>query len=1016
MDLLRASGELPKISHEDMLVDTTCIPSEGEPDVSVQQRDRDGDDDSTASPGPSVSGGGAASLSGGPAGPQQMGSDYRDVTMSGGSRRVGVNANGVPSTYNCYAPPTCICRAQEGERPAPPMEADEALLETYRTELAPQFPFVLVAADTTPAQLAAAKPFTWAAIKMVSSFRSARSMRAQKYRLMAHLAEHMVLRSERSLDLLQGIVVMLGWYHYHCLMHAQLNNLLHMALSLAGDLGLTRHPAVAERTRLIVLNPEQPKVRTPDEKRVACAVWYLSSVVACGFHKVEPMRFSRYLGGVLRELEADREVDSDAALVAMVKLQHLVERIQQFSAREADEKEGDDGELPGIPRAPAQAYVAAFQVELDRIRAGMGKGLRSSKVIQAHINTVNLHLYEPPIIDSALISSLTSTLSRIDPVQSPESPTALDTFYQSVAALRTWFDAWLMVPIPSYFHLPMPLYAHLIYAITMLSRWARLTCPAPGAPSAMAVAAAAAAVVKQHNDIRGVGGIQMPPPRSMPSASVSLGQTSSDGRSSAGGLTPSSSAPSSVGGGSSVPSLVSASTSLSSLSLSEQNSCIPHRHPTEQSSATTASLSPQPPPSTPSVAGGMAAGSSTGGAANTPNSSSVPPPANSTTTAGALVSGPTANSPYYLQLHHADPSLPAAVAHFRQLLLRQPGLQLDIPEMLAAIGQRFEQAFAALKEERREAGRRRREAEARAQGGKTERKASVRVLGPKSEDGVEGDDDYDDNGEGGEADAAAEEERQNEEDEDEDDDDDSNNIWTLGAKKLNVTRAKLERWAEIVAAGGGEAVLMGLKENNADGTGEGQEESAGGAVDASRVGAAVAAGLASDSRQRAGLFTNAADSAAARGAAASASYMQSVSMAGYSGNNASIYARPLHTGVYGPPPGHALFNPSTPYTVDGPFNLAPGAGVLPGSSIVMSIEPPQGQQGVEYADGGADTAMLDMEGGSSGVAGTNAQENCLPENQEGWQCDPLWTNDLFEGWEPNMWFDGGMDWQAMGGV
>jgi hypothetical protein len=112
---------------------------------------------------------------------------------------------------------------------------------------------------------------------MVSSFRSMKSMRAQMYQIMRYLADHMLLQSERSIDLLMGIVVILGWYHYHCFTHAQMNNLLSLATSLVGELGLHHHPKMAERTRVMVVNPAAPRHRTNEDRRVLLGIWYLSS-------------------------------------------------------------------------------------------------------------------------------------------------------------------------------------------------------------------------------------------------------------------------------------------------------------------------------------------------------------------------------------------------------------------------------------------------------------------------------------------------------------------------------------------------------------------------------------------------------------------------------------------------------------------------------------------------------------------------------------------------------------------
>jgi len=104
-----------------------------------------------------------------------------------------------------------------------------------------------------------------------------RSMQYQMYRIMLHISDHILMRSERSLDLLQGLVVILGWYHHHCLMHSQMNNLLHLAVSMLSDLGFNKQPTLAERTRLMVLNPLEPSPRTNDERRALLGVWYLSS-------------------------------------------------------------------------------------------------------------------------------------------------------------------------------------------------------------------------------------------------------------------------------------------------------------------------------------------------------------------------------------------------------------------------------------------------------------------------------------------------------------------------------------------------------------------------------------------------------------------------------------------------------------------------------------------------------------------------------------------------------------------
>ena len=89
---------------------------------------------------------------------------------------------------------------------------------------------------------------------------------------------------------------------------------------------------------------------------------YCLSVALC-FQRFDPIRYSPYLDQYLRALEAEQEYETDLYLVNLVRIQHLTERISRLHAKDHVE---DD--LPGIARAPLDAYMVAFQGELDRYR------------------------------------------------------------------------------------------------------------------------------------------------------------------------------------------------------------------------------------------------------------------------------------------------------------------------------------------------------------------------------------------------------------------------------------------------------------------------------------------------------------------------------------------------------------------------------------------------------------------------------------------------------------------------
>ncbi|OAA62122.1 hypothetical protein ISF_05131 [Cordyceps fumosorosea ARSEF 2679] len=375
----------------------------------------------------------------------------------------------IPATYNSFGAANCICRPAPGDAPPPP-ETDDVALEIYRTQLQQLYPFVVIPPSITAAQLGVARPFLMSAIRMVTSFRSLRSMRAQMYALKMHISDFMLIRSERSMDLLQGIIVILGWYQYHCFTHAQLHNLLSLAISLIGEMGLNRHPIIHEGTRLMAAQPPAPLVRNSDERRAFLGVWFLASSMSTVFGRIEPMRYTSYVRECVTILEKNMEYQTDVNLVFLLRIQHLTQRISELNPRDNTIEE-----FTSIPKAPTAVYISAFQSELDELRASLPEHLRNDNIITMYFNTARLRLYEPPVVDRNLIASLADAFT----MNNTGGGTPLDRLYNTSAALTGWFETWFVVPVSQYALQPTAVGAQLVYALTMLGRWAQLVAPKP---------------------------------------------------------------------------------------------------------------------------------------------------------------------------------------------------------------------------------------------------------------------------------------------------------------------------------------------------------------------------------------------------------------------------------------------------------------------------------------------------------------------------------------------------------
>ncbi len=198
------------------------------------------------------------------------------VSLSQDQTALNTPAHG--STSSAPTGLTCTCMAAVSVEDLISVESDECLLSIYKNQLSSQFPFVIIPAGTTPRQLQATHPFLMKVIRMVGSVRHLRLVRGQSRAVMEHISNAILMRSERSLDLLQGILVFTGFYHYHCMAHAQFNNLIRLAISLVEDLDLSTCPKTQQRrSQMPLVRAEEPVFRTNEEKRALLGVWYMSS-------------------------------------------------------------------------------------------------------------------------------------------------------------------------------------------------------------------------------------------------------------------------------------------------------------------------------------------------------------------------------------------------------------------------------------------------------------------------------------------------------------------------------------------------------------------------------------------------------------------------------------------------------------------------------------------------------------------------------------------------------------------
>ncbi|KPM46317.1 hypothetical protein AK830_g26 [Neonectria ditissima] len=373
--------------------------------------------------------------------------------------------------FHPFPTPTCTCVSEsDGEDDPGPTESDEALLSIYRTRLSPQFPFVIISDSLTVVELRRSRPFLAKAIRMVASLRYRRSMWGQSRLLLRQISDAVFTGPDRSLDLLQSVIVFLGFFHYFCFAHGNFNTLAHLASSMIAEMRLDRprgRPALRNES-LRGIDPEAPKEMSNDERRAVLAVWYLNSSFAVAFKKVNsPGRhFTRHMERQLQELQDGLDFETDSVLAQLVCAQRMNEMIAQIQQ--------SDQAVDVQPSSNVwTANLDNLLADLDNLRGSEGQQKPHRYLVSSHHNFALLQLLEPQLFDAEHVKSheaVAALYHTPDYFRTPSTSKkdAADT------APRAWFEDWLTIPVCHFFYMPMSGYLHLTNATVILLRRARL--------------------------------------------------------------------------------------------------------------------------------------------------------------------------------------------------------------------------------------------------------------------------------------------------------------------------------------------------------------------------------------------------------------------------------------------------------------------------------------------------------------------------------------------------------------
>jgi hypothetical protein len=276
--------------------------------------------------------------------------------------------SGIPSLIN----PRGSCTFQGHADPTDALsdvQAD-AYLDRFRSRIIPNFPFVPIGADCTARKLRVEKPALFRSIIMAASYHDTHQLLLIGEYLLGFFIDMILVRVEKSLDVLQGLMVYIAFSHSLVHLKGRATSLLQLGAALVTDLGISNAPSASERypsdwgqatngTRSYGAN--MVTTRTLEGMRAYAGMFYLTSSVTSRHHEFHSLRPTAYLEECCTALSKTGELLDDAFLVKIVRLQIVTERVAQTLV--AESTLGNLGYS-----VPLRTYVQPFKLELDSLK------------------------------------------------------------------------------------------------------------------------------------------------------------------------------------------------------------------------------------------------------------------------------------------------------------------------------------------------------------------------------------------------------------------------------------------------------------------------------------------------------------------------------------------------------------------------------------------------------------------------------------------------------------------------
>ncbi|KAM0140925.1 hypothetical protein ACHAO1_002051 [Botrytis cinerea] len=354
-------------------------------------------------------------------------------------------------------------------------EAEDALKEF--ASRASAFPFVLLPPRSSLESLRHERPILLLAILANTSQSNLPVQHLLETELRETIASRTIMHGEKSIDLLQGILLYLAWYHYHYNPEKEnLFQLTQMANTMVIDLGLHR-PKLGEvqSSYSNTLGFECPKNFTSaqiEEKRTLVGCFCLTSSICRILRKANSLKYHDYIEQCCQVLSEVSVTETDRLLPFFARIHRLGEEVNDAFDY------SNHGGLANLDSVRIEMFNRTLSQQFQDIQRYFPAEAWSNSILR--ISYAHLRIYVAEISLNVVASDSHQFMATTSPSRTSwyHSSSRTEMLIRCLQAAKDYLDMVLSLTPREFCRLTAPNYIEIFYALLVLGKFTE-SCDSP---------------------------------------------------------------------------------------------------------------------------------------------------------------------------------------------------------------------------------------------------------------------------------------------------------------------------------------------------------------------------------------------------------------------------------------------------------------------------------------------------------------------------------------------------------